>query len=130
MLHWNSKRADSSGFIGNCICLLEDRKSSKGIVYKYASIPQLYQGPQSISLIEIDPVAGLKVGVAVSDKMKETSKIASEYNAIAAINGSYFDMKRGNSVCFLKTDRQVIDTTLQSEFKQRVTGAISVRKGE
>ena len=60
--------------------------------------------------------------------MKETSKIASEYNAIAAINGSYFDMKRGNSVCFLKTDRQVIDTTLQSEFKQRVTGAISVRK--
>ena len=102
----------------------------KGIVYKYASIPQLYQGPQSISLIEIDPVAGLKVGVAVSDKMKETSKIASEYNAIAAINGSYFDMKRGNSVCFLKTDRQVIDTTMQSEFKLRVTGAINVRKGK
>lgn len=102
----------------------------KGIVYKYASIPRLYQGTQSVSLIEIDPVAGLKVGVAVSDKMKETSKIASEYNAIAAINGSYFDMKRGNSVCFLKTDHQVIDTTMQSEFKLRVTGAINVRKGE
>ena len=72
----------------------------------------------------------MKVGVAVSDKMKETSKIASEYNAIAAINGSYFDMKRGNSVCFLKTDRQVIDTTMQSEFKLRVTGAINVRKGK
>ena len=102
----------------------------KGLIYKYASIPQLYQGPQSISLIEIDPVAGLKVGVAVSDKMKETSKIASEYNAIAAINGSYFDMKRGNSVCFLKADRQIIDTTMQSEFKLRVTGAINVRKGK
>ena len=102
----------------------------KGIIHKYASIPQLYQGPQSISLIEIDPVAGLKVGVAVSDKMKETSKIASEYNAIAAINGSYFDMKRGNSVCFLKADRQIIDTTMQSEFKLRVTGAINVRKGK
>ena len=102
----------------------------KGIIHKYVSIPQLYQVPQSISLIEIDPVAGLKVGVAVSDKMKETSKIASEYNAIAAINGSYFDMKRGNSVCFLKTDRQVIDTTMQSEFKLRVTGAINVRKGK
>lgn len=39
-------------------------------------------------------------------------------------------MKRGNSVCFLKADRQVIDTTMQSEFKLRVTGAINVRKGK
>ena len=119
--------ADSLAIVSACWKIYNPQK---GIVYKYASIPQLYQGPQSISLIEIDPLAGLKVGVAVSDKMKETSKIASEHNAIAAINGSYFDMKRGNSVCFLKTDRQVVDTTLQSEFKQRVTGAISVRKGE
>ena len=113
--------ADSLAIVSACWKI---ENPQKGIVYKYASIPQ------SISLIEIDPVAGLKVGVAVSDKMKETSKIASEYNAIAAINGSYFDMKRGNSVCFLKADRQVIDTTMQSEFKLRVTGAINVRKGK
>ena len=119
--------ADSLAIVSACWKI---ENPQKGIVYKYASIPQLYQGPQSISLIEIDPVAGLKVDVAVSDKMKETSKIASECNAIAAINGSYFDMKRGNSVCFLKADRQVIDTTMQSEFKLRVTGAINVRKGK
>ena len=113
--------ADSLAIVSACWKI---ENPQKGIVYKYASIPQ------SISLIEIDPVAGLKVGVAVSDKMKETSKIASEYNAIAAINGSYFDMKRGNSVCFLKADRQVIDTTMQSEFTLRVTGAINVRKGK
>lgn len=101
----------------------------KGVVYKYASISGLYQGSQSVSLIEIDPDLGLKVDVAISNKMKETSKIASEHHAIAAINGSYFDMKCGNSVCFLKTDRQVVDTTTQSEFNQRVTGAINVRKG-
>lgn len=83
--------ADSLAIVSACWKI---ENPQKGIVYKYASIPQLYQGPQSISLIEIDPVAGLKVNVAVSDKMKETSKIASEYNAIAAINGSYFDMKR------------------------------------
>ena len=101
----------------------------KGIIHKYVSIPQLYQVPQSISLIEIDPGAGLKVGVTVSDKMRETSKMASEQGAIAAINGSYFDMKRGNSVCFLKVDRQVVDTTL-GEFARRVTGAVSIRKGK
>lgn len=102
----------------------------KGITHKYVSIPQLYQVPQSISLIEIDPGAGLKVGVTVSDKMRETSKMASEQGAIAAINGSYFDMKRGNSVCFLKVDRQVVDTTTLGEFARRVTGAISIRKGK
>lgn len=102
----------------------------KGITHKYVSIPQLYQVPQSISLIEIDPGAGLKVGVTVSDKMRETSKMASEQGAIAAINGSYFDMKRGNSVCFLKVDRQVVDTTTLGEFARRVTGAVSIRKGK
>lgn len=102
----------------------------KGITHKYVSIPQSYQAPQSISLIEIDPGAGLKVGVTVSDKMRETSKMASEQGAIAAINGSYFDMKRGNSVCFLKVDRQVVDTTTLGEFARRVTGAVSIRKGK
>ena len=102
----------------------------KGIIHKYVSIPQLYQLPQSISLIEIDPGAGLKVGVTVSDKMRETSRMASEQGAIAAINGSYFDMKRGNSVCFLKVDRQVVDTTTLGEFARRVTGAVSIRKGK
>ena len=102
----------------------------KGITHKYVSIPQLYQAPQAISLIELDPGAGLKVGVTVSDKMRETSKMASEQGAIAAINGSYFDMKRGNSVCFLKVDRQVVDTTTLGEFARRVTGAVSIRKGK
>lgn len=56
--------------------------------------------------------------------------MASEQGAIAAINGSYFDMKRGNSVCFLKVDRQVVDTTTLGEFARRVTGAVSIRKGK
>ena len=102
----------------------------KGLIHKYASIPRLYQGPQSVSLIEVDPGAGLKVDVAVSGEMKETSRIASEHHAIAAINGSYFDMKRGNSVCFLKVGDQVVDTTTLSESKWRVTGAIHLHKGK
>lgn len=102
----------------------------KGIIHKYASIPLLYLGSQSVSLIEVDPSVGLKVDIAVSDEPKETSRIASEHDAIAAINGSYFDMKRGNSVCFLKVGNQVVDTTTLSESKLRVTGAMQVNKGE
>lgn len=104
--------------------------AQKGIIHKSASIPQLYQCPQVINLIEIDPGKGMKAGIAISDGMKKTSRIASEHHALAAINGSYFDMKHGNSVCFLKTDRQVIDTTTINEFKLRVTGAVYERKGK
>lgn len=102
----------------------------KGIVHKHAFIPQLYQTPQTISLIEIDPREGMKLGVAISETMKKTSEIALEHNAVAAINGSYFDMKRGNSVCFLKVGRQVVDTTILAEFQQRVNGAVYERKGK
>lgn len=104
--------------------------SRKGIIHKRAFISQLYQCPQVINLIEIDPDKGMKVDVAISNRMEKTSRIASEHYALAAVNGSYFDMKRGNSVCFLKTDRQVIDTTTINEFKLRVTGAVSIRKGK
>lgn len=104
--------------------------SQKGIIHKSASIPQLYQGPQVVNLIEIDPDKGMKAGIAMSDAMKNTSRIASEHHALAAINGSYFDMQRGNSVCFLKVGRQVIDTTTINEFKLCVTGAVYERKGK
>lgn len=104
--------------------------SQKGIIHKSASIPQLYQCPQVVNLIEIDPDKGMKAGIAISDAMKNTSRIASEHHALAAINGSYFDMQRGNSVCFLKVGRQVIDTTTINEFKLRVTGAVYERKGK
>lgn len=102
----------------------------KGLTCKYVLIPQLYNGPQAISLIEIDPAANLKVGIAFSKMRKKTSEMASEHGAIAAINGSYFNMKRNNSVCFLKIDDQVIDTTTTREFQQRVTGAVYVHKGK
>lgn len=102
----------------------------KGIVYKHASISELYQGSQSINLIEIDPREGMKVGIAVSKEMKKTSKIAFENNALAAINGSYFNMKWGNSVCFLKVGRHVIDTTAANQFNLRVNGAAYIRKGK
>lgn len=108
----------------------ETVNQQKGIVHKHAFIPQLYQTPQTISLIEIDPREGMKLGIAISETMKKTSEIALEHNAVAAINGSYFDMKRGNSVCFLKVGRQVVDTTTLAEFQQRVNGAVYERKGK
>ena len=102
----------------------------KGVVHKRAVVPCLYQGVQSVNLVEIDPATRQKVGIAVNGKMDRISCSAPGYQAIAAINGSYFNMKEGNSVCFLKMDRQLVDTTTLSEFEIRVTGAIRIKKGK
>ncbi len=77
MFYRNIERANRIRFFGNRICAMEGGKSPKKDSFISMLLsPRLYQGPQSVSLIEVDPGAGLKVDVAVSDKMKETSKIA------------------------------------------------------
>ena len=101
----------------------------KGIVHKSAIISQLYGGSQSINIVEMDAKAA-RIGIAVAKKGDVVSAVAPRLSAIAAMNGSYFDMKRGNSTCFLKVNESVIDTTRASEWKIRVTGAIYERNGK
>lgn len=101
-----------------------------GVVYKRASISSLYQGTQSIHILEINPETGKKVGIALTGQLEKISRIAPKHQAIGAINGSYFDMAKGNSVCFLKVGRQVIDTTSLGELKLRVTGAVYEKRGK
>ena len=61
--------------------------------------------------------------------MHRTSQQATEHNAMAAINGTYYNMRVGNSTCFYKIDKEVIDSTLMGEFQGRVNGAIKERRG-
>ncbi|MBQ2857548.1 MAG: phosphodiester glycosidase family protein [Bacteroidaceae bacterium] len=103
--------------------------TSNNIVHKRASIPQLYKGCQSINLIEIPRDKKLHYGVAVSE-MKKMSLHAEENQALAAINGSFYDMGKGNSVCFLKVGKEVVDTTTTQEFALRVTGAVYTHKNK
>ena len=94
-----------------------------------AAFPSLYGGPQYVSIVEIKPSRKAKAGIGTSRQMKPLSMLAKEHKATAAINGSYYNMRNGNSVTFLKIDRAVADSTTEAEFKIRVTGAVAVRKG-
>ena len=62
--------------------------------------------------------------------MKKTSQQATEKGALAAINGTYYNMVLGNSVCFYKIGDKLIDTTSNRELKMRVNGAIREVKGD
>ena len=101
-----------------------------GLVHKQAQIKGLFNSVQSINLIEIPRASKRKIGIAGNEGMKRTSQQAAEKGAVAAINGTYYNMKEGNSVCFYKIGDTVIDTTTDGEFKSRVNGAIREKRGK
>ena len=106
----------------------ETSVSPDNIVHKRAAIPHLYKGNQYINLVEIPHHRKFHYGIAVSE-MKPISRLAQDNQALAAINGTYYNMVTGNSVCFYKINDQVLDTTTNGEFKSRVNGAIREVKG-
>ena len=106
------------------------KTTAEGLTHKQAQIKGLFNSVQSINLIEIPRSAKRKIGIAGNEGMKKTSLQATEKQALAAINGTYYNMKVGNSTCFYKINREVIDTTLNGEFKNRVNGAVREVKGK
>ena len=101
----------------------------RGLTGRQAVFSSLYGGPQCVSIVEIARGRKYRAGIGTSRQMKTLSTLAREHKALAAINGSYYDMGRGNSVTYLKVDENVVDTTTANEFRIRVTGAVVVRKG-
>ena len=107
----------------------ETSSPREGVTLKCAAIGHLYGGPQYISIVEVEPRKALRAGIALSAPPAPTSAMAQAHKAVAAINGSYFNMKKGNSVCFLQLDGEVIDTTTTAELNLRVNGAVQIKKG-
>ena len=107
----------------------EMKADDRGVVSRCAAIEQLYGGPQYVSVVEVRP-RRLQSGIGVSKTMKTISELAREHHALVAINGSYYNMTEGNSVCFLKIDDVVADSTEMREFALCVTGAVKVKKGK
>lgn len=101
----------------------------KGIFCRQATFASLYGVPQEISIFEISP-KNHHLDILIHNPKEETSVAARRSGAIAAINGSYFDMKKGNSVCYLRKDGVVIDTTAAGGALTTVSnGAVLIKKG-
>lgn len=102
----------------------------EGLIHRQAQIKGVFNSIQSINYIEIPRAAKRKIGIAGNEGMKKTSQQATEKGALAAINGTYYNMILGNSVCFYKIGDKLIDTTSNRELKMRVNGAIREIKGD
>jgi exopolysaccharide biosynthesis protein len=94
----------------------------------------LFHSNQNITLLEINPNGQVKLGVEGDRKiLRKTNEICKAANAIAAINGAFFDIKNGGSVAFFRKNGEIINENKlykngQRKFFQKV--ALVFKKGK
>ncbi|WP_018478705.1 phosphodiester glycosidase family protein [Pontibacter roseus] len=106
----------------------QTEKVGRGMRWKYYHGNGLFASRQSINMLDINlRKAGIQVRFAYSDSTRiKTSDFAREQGAVAAINGSYFDVKNGGSVNFFRTGGQINATSTPQLPAYRENAAIAV----
>lgn len=107
---------------------------SNGVIHAHChfdSTTQIFHSNQNIHILRVAKSGAdvkWKIGTAGSELLK-TSVIAQNNNALAAVNGSFFNMKKGGSVNFIRIDGIVMDTSANDKgpgvFGQNQNGAFA-----
>lgn len=108
-----------------------------GLIHKSCHFTEnsLFSSNQFISIIEISPNSERKIEIYASDVLKETSSMAKEQNALAAVNGSFFKFNYTsnkidyNSVDYIRKDYlQIAPNTYKEKGKreQHQLGALAI----
>ncbi|MDR2359115.1 MAG: phosphodiester glycosidase family protein, partial [Prevotellaceae bacterium] len=85
----------------------------------------LFETPQSIHILEIIPNDAIHLGIHdVSDTLIGTSELCRQVNAIAGINASFFDMKNGGAVDFVRVNGMVLHETAKLTSRNNAALAI------
>lgn len=87
-------------------------KKTKVYTYQFSD-SSLFKANQYISFVEVkNHKKAPKFYIGYDSKaLIKTSAFAKKYNATAAINGTFFDMKNGGSVDFLKVNDTIVNQT-------------------
>lgn len=89
---------------------------------------------QFVCVLEIPRKAPYKLAFSYEPRRTPTSVHAQRHNAVAAINGSFFDMEKHNPICYLRIDgKELGENTPQSvdpiHRKYYQYGSMVLRKG-
>jgi exopolysaccharide biosynthesis protein len=100
----------------------KSRSISGGITFKTA-MDSLFNSAQAIYVTEIDTAGGaFEFGVAVAGPPLVTSAFAVQENAIVAVNATFFNMKEGYNVHYVRVNDSIVAKTAEEEFGIRATG--------
>ena len=95
-------QSDSAAFVhGPWLSERVDGLVMRRCQFKHES---LFASNQQILVWELDPAADFALRLAYRPERTKTSDMAREQHAVAAINGSFFDMDRHFPVLFLRVD--------------------------
>lgn len=104
-----------------------------GLTWQEAHFDGLFRAKQQVNLLIFKQrPRRLKLAFAsAGDSLKPTSWFGQTHGAVAALNGTFFDVKKGGSVDLIKIDRHVIDTTVYTPNKplsEHQQAAITLRR--
>jgi len=123
-------QSDSSVFVS---ARWNTQKIARGVRWKHYSFKGLFGANQYINILEIKNGAkDLDLGYE-RQVLKLTSDFGKEAKAIAAINGTFFDVKNGGSVDFIRSNGEVINENRLDEDHSRARhqkAAIVLEKGK
>lgn len=112
----------------------EKEKIAPGVFLKhYWFKNNLFNSNQYVTIVEVKPRRRNKIDLAYEEKaLKHTSEFGKSANAIAAINGDFFDVKNGGSQDFIKSDGKVISQNTSPGGKRAIhqKAAIAIDKGK
>lgn len=83
---------------------------AQGVVYKNVQLSnnEIFNSNQFVCILEILPQSKVRLAFAHRPQRTLTSQIACANNALAAVNGSFFDMDKHNPICYLRIDGQQV----------------------
>lgn len=110
-------------------------KIAKGIILKRASFNQnLFGSNQYVSVLEIKQKRRYSLDLAYEDSvLRTTSDFGQIHKALAAVNGTFFDMAKGGSVDYLRSEGSVINNNRLNKDGSRALhqkAAVVIRKGK
>lgn len=90
----------------------------KGMAHYRLNSSEIFPDKQHVEIMAVkrNAMSALKFGIAWSDSaLRKTSQFAEESKAIIALNGSFFDVKKGGSVAYLEAGGKVISLNRNSK---------------
>ena len=102
------------------------KQLTENIVHKQAQI-KIFDSNQNINILIITPNKNVRLGVNdVSDTLIITSELCKQVDAVAGINASFFDMKNGGSVDFVRVNGDILHN--KTTTGQRNNAALAIDK--
>lgn len=99
----------------------ETKKIVPGLQWKHFWFKKdLFNANQNISILEINPHKKITIALGYEKQvLKPVGDYAKKANAIAAINGSFFDVKNGGAVDMIKVNGEIISTNQLNKSEKR-----------